>query len=276
MKNNNPEDIFYYNMSSYDQIEVKHFPKFYKSIENKENIEYTVAKIAANCYGNTDKAIKDPKKFCEMLIEKKHFSPFEFIRLAGISIEDSLRNNRNFSLKISQEYFKDNVFLFHVKIPIFIARQIMRHRGCSYMELSRRYVSGEKQEFEFYIPDHSLDDKDEFLLKKGINYIKEIYNNFSKKLPNELKRIIMPLNIMTEMYILFDKPTLLNFLLERLKKKTQKDTRQFANMIYGSAVEQIGSEKRLLKYLKYFEYEQETQQENLREFFKWVEKTETK
>lgn len=41
--------------------------------------------------------------------------------------------------------------VFKTKIPLFIARQFMRHR-CSWQELSRRYVSSTKSELEFYWP----------------------------------------------------------------------------------------------------------------------------
>lgn len=46
--------------------------------------------------------------------------------------------------------FEHCVVTLHLKVPIFIARQIQRHRTFSYSEVSRRYV---KDDLEFYWPD---------------------------------------------------------------------------------------------------------------------------
>ena len=45
--------------------------------------------------------------------------------------------------------FEHCVVTLHLKVPIFVARQIQRHRTFSYNEISRRYVDDEP---EFYIP----------------------------------------------------------------------------------------------------------------------------
>ena len=42
-----------------------------------------------------------------------------------------------------------NVLTFWIKVPLFVARQQMRHRTFSYNEISRRYTS---QDIEFYLP----------------------------------------------------------------------------------------------------------------------------
>src|SRR4051795_6528415 len=46
--------------------------------------------------------------------------------------------------------FEHNLFTFHVKCPIFVAREWMRHRIGSFNEWSGRYSELEP---EFYIPD---------------------------------------------------------------------------------------------------------------------------
>ena len=46
--------------------------------------------------------------------------------------------------------FEHQVASFRLKVPIFIARQIQRHRAFAYNEVSRRYV---KDDLEFYWPD---------------------------------------------------------------------------------------------------------------------------
>jgi thymidylate synthase (FAD) len=46
--------------------------------------------------------------------------------------------------------FEHQVASFRLKVPIFVARQIQRHRAFAYNEVSRRYV---KDDLEFYWPD---------------------------------------------------------------------------------------------------------------------------
>ncbi|MCX5782923.1 MAG: FAD-dependent thymidylate synthase, partial [Elusimicrobia bacterium] len=63
---------------------------------------------------------KKDKELLEYLVANKHFSPFEH-----------------------------SVFQFHIKCPIFVARQWMRHRIASYNEISARYT---KVKEEFFVP----------------------------------------------------------------------------------------------------------------------------
>jgi thymidylate synthase (FAD) len=45
---------------------------------------------------------------------------------------------------------------FMVEAPIFVARQWMRHRSFSYLEMSRRYTKGSKVEWEYYGDDYHV------------------------------------------------------------------------------------------------------------------------
>ena len=45
--------------------------------------------------------------------------------------------------------YEHNIATFHIKVPLFISKQHMRHRVFSYNEISRRYTS---QKIEFYLP----------------------------------------------------------------------------------------------------------------------------
>ena len=47
--------------------------------------------------------------------------------------------------------FEHNAFTFHVKAPLFVAREWMRHRIGSYNELSGRYKKFENP--DFYLPE---------------------------------------------------------------------------------------------------------------------------
>lgn len=66
----------------------------------------------------------------------------------GEQASDSIFFNSEDECKI----IKDNFFVFQSKIDLATARQFMRHRVV-WQELSRRYVSGSKVNFEFYISD---------------------------------------------------------------------------------------------------------------------------
>jgi thymidylate synthase (FAD) len=59
---------------------------------------------------------------------------------------DQFYNTDERDIALIKKHYK----VFKTKIPLFVARQYMRHR-VSWQELSRRYVSGNKQPFEFYL-----------------------------------------------------------------------------------------------------------------------------
>ena len=75
---------------------------------------------------------------------------------------------------------------FHIKAPIFVARQLVKHQvGLVWNEVSRRYVDDEP---EFYIPDEwrlkadnkkqgSSEETIKYNIQSSIQYIKETYNN---------------------------------------------------------------------------------------------------
>jgi len=46
--------------------------------------------------------------------------------------------------------FGHSYALFHIKAPIFVARQLVKHKFLRWSEVSRRYVDDEP---EFYVPD---------------------------------------------------------------------------------------------------------------------------
>jgi len=68
--------------------------------------------------------------------------------IADVGEDSDKYYNESFDeISIIRKHFK----VFKSKIDLATARQLMRHR-CSWQERSRRYVSGEKLPFEFYIP----------------------------------------------------------------------------------------------------------------------------
>ena len=157
------------------------------------------------------------KKLLEYLLANEHFTPFEH-----------------------------SVFQFHVKCPIFVARQWMRHRWGSYNEISSRYTEVKD---EFYMPEKfRIQDKSnrqgsiesgnlnqEFLLSEYKKAIKNSYQTYEKLLKEgvakEMARMVLPVSQYTEFYWTINARSLLNFLKLRMDSHAQKEIREYANSI---------------------------------------------
>ncbi|MDR0753164.1 MAG: FAD-dependent thymidylate synthase, partial [Holosporaceae bacterium] len=139
----------------------------------------------------------------------------------------------------------------HIKMPIFVARQWVRHRTASLNEYSARYSVMSK---EFYIPEISQLTKqsetnkqgksDEELDKNHADEIIEILQqscaDAHKKylhllddlsLTRELSRVILPLGVYTEMYWKIDLHNLMHFLKLRADSHAQYEIRCYADVI---------------------------------------------
>jgi thymidylate synthase (FAD) len=97
---------------------------------------------------------------------------------------------------------------FHIKAPVFVARQLVKHKFLRWNEISRRYVDNEP---EFYVPDtyrgRSLDKKQGSAGKvtvsdNGFNEIALTEYEYLLDLGvcPEQARIILPQSMMTEWY----------------------------------------------------------------------------
>ena len=99
---------------------------------------------------------------------------------------------------------------FHIKAPVFVARQLVKHQvGLVWNEVSRRYVDYEP---EFYIPEvwrkrasdkkqGSSEETTEYNLGSTLEFIKQTYENMLKAdIAPEMARMILPQNMMTEWY----------------------------------------------------------------------------
>ena len=130
---------------------------------------------------------------------------------------------------------------FHIKAPIFVARQLVKHQvGLVWNEVSRRYVDDEP---EFYIPKNwrlkadnkkqgSSDETIEYNIDGSIMFVKQTYDNLLKAgVAPEMARMVLPQNLYTEWYW---SGTLMAFARVcnlRCAKDTQWETRQIADMI---------------------------------------------
>jgi thymidylate synthase (FAD) len=142
--------------------------------------------------------------------------------------------------------FEHSVFKFHVKCPLFVARQWFRHRLASYNEISGRYT---EMEFEFCLPDRlrtqkALDYKYEDLEKnKNLQLKEQIQIHFKKSyelyqqlleegVAKEHARIVLPLALYTQFYWTVNARALMNFLSLRLDTHAQYEIRQYAEAIF--------------------------------------------
>ena len=134
--------------------------------------------------------------------------------------------------KIIKEYFK--VFLFKVDFPT--RSQMVRHR-VSWQELSRRYVSGSRVPFEYYVSDkmkfisiHKDDESDIHFDSDDFHRICEerYYQALEKGVkPQEARRVI-PQSAYTQIWGAFMPNQLDNYFKLRLDKHAQWEIQQTA------------------------------------------------
>lgn len=198
-------------------------------VESQEAREHAISVIASLSYGN--KEAKDPKKLWELLKRKCHNSIFEFIRGGGFGIKDSLRNSPETCAifefegykELERQISKSHYAIFRLTVPIFVARQIMRHR-MSYNEMSRRYVRDSKIPFE--IPYKNEQEKDFNKL-----CIKEYQRRLEEGQKPEQARACIPQGALTTFFMAGNDLEFYNFFKLRLANNTQKETREIAEQM---------------------------------------------
>ena len=132
---------------------------------------------------------------------------------------------------------------FHVKAPIFVARQLVKHKFLRWNEISRRYVDSEP---EFYVPDEwrgRSEDK-----KQGSDGVVEVgkigdisltnkvlYNSLlDRGVCPEQARMVLPQSTMTEWYWSGSLDAFADMCNLRCTGDTQYETRLVANQICDS------------------------------------------
>lgn len=137
----------------------------------------------------------------------------------------------------------------HIRAPIFVLRQLLRHRTASINEESGRYSEIREMFFSPALGDlapQSLDNKQgregEFPLhkQKAIRNVIEANNEYSyasykallaEDLARELARITLPLTAYSSLYWKVDLHNLLHFLTLRTDSHAQKEIRDYADAI---------------------------------------------
>ncbi len=156
--------------------------------------------------------------------------------IADVGSEESLKylNTSDEEIQIIRDNFK--VFLFNVDLPT--RAQMVRHR-VSWQELSRRYVSGKKQPFEFYISRKMVDVESTFwetddtrigtttedLIGACIAHYDAAIASGIK--PEEARRIL-PQAMMTTIWGAFQPSQLDNWFQLRLDAHAQREIRHVA------------------------------------------------
>jgi len=138
---------------------------------------------------------------------------------------------------------------FHVKAPVFVARQLVKHKFLRWNEISRRYVDTEP---EFHKPElrEAVTDKkqgsgypihnntlDGVIQQSGIEAAKQYKYLLKMGVCEEQARMVLPLNHMTEWYWSGSLDAFADMCNLRLKTDTQYETQLVAQQIDQNMLE---------------------------------------
>ena len=188
--------------------------------------EAAIVQAARVSYGKGTKTPSDDRGLIRYLMRHRHTTPLEMCELK-----------------------------LHVKLPVFVARQWIRHRTANVNEYSARYSILDR---EFYIPSpehlavQSTDNKQgrgevldadqaETVRRWLLHDANEAYDTYESmvdpegdiKLARELARMNLPTNVYTQWYWKIDLHNLLHFLSLRADPHAQYEIRVYADYILG-------------------------------------------
>jgi len=180
-----------------------------------------IVQAARVSYGTGTKTLRQDAGLIDYLLRNEHTSPFEQV-----------------------------VLTFHAKMPIFVARQWVRHRTARLNEISGRYSVMPDESYSPAPEDIAEQSKDN---KQGrsteavepsraeavLEIIRKVhecsYNGYkellNEEIARELARIVLPLSLYTEWYWQIDLHNLFRFLKLRLDDHAQREIRAYAKVI---------------------------------------------
>lgn len=172
------------------------------------------------------------------VLDKGHVELIDFLggdmaavraaRISYMSESDPQRDEKLIDLlmKLGHESpFEHIVFTFHIKAPIFVARQWMRHRIASINERSGRFTEFEE---EFYVPDTDRSPNANEM-RKAMDASFRVYKDLiSRGVKKEVARMVLPLSIYTEWYWTVNARSLMNFLNQRADSHAQYEIQKYA------------------------------------------------
>lgn len=181
-----------------------------------------IVQAARVSYGAGTKTVREDAALIDYLVRHKHTSPLEQV-----------------------------VLTFHLKMPIFVARQWIRHRTARLNEISGRYSV---MKDEFYLPEarevrrqslvnkqgRSQDDVPAELQERTLELLKAGQENafagyqelLDEDVARELARVNLPLSLYTEMYWQVDLHNLFHF----LKLRLDADHAQYEIRVYAEVL----------------------------------------
>ena len=217
---------------------------------SEESRVEAVATVASICYG---KPAKDAKKLVERLWSESGGLPssaFEFIRDGRApGIASSLRNDHELStyqddVEQSEEELvalhKENIAAFRIKVPIFVARQLMRHRQFSYQELSRRYTDDTRVPLDFWSPakEGEIETAVGNLFELAYALEERVYRLLLESdVRAEAARSVLGSGLCTEFWVMGDREAWGNYFTLRLDPHTQTEHREAARAMRDLLVE---------------------------------------
>lgn len=190
----------------------------------------SIVQAARVSYGKGTKKSNQDRGLIRYLMRHRHTTPFEMCEIK-----------------------------FHIKLPVFIARQWIRHRMANVNEYSARYSILDK---EFYIPQQvaeqskinnqgrgsiingqqgiedlniiktfSQDAYDKYTFLLNLDETGNILDENRKGIARELARMVLPMNYYTQWYWKIDLHNLLHFISLRADSHAQQEIRVYADKI---------------------------------------------
>ena len=186
-----------------------------------QTADSAIVQAARVSYGEGTKKISEDRGLIRYLLRHRHTTPLEMIE-----------------------------FKFHVVMPIFIARQWIRHRTANVNEYSARYSVVPDR---FYIPStdnikqQSTSNRqggdqpiDAVTANEFLDYLDNCHTQYTeyqklldKGVSRELARIGLPINAYTEWYWKCDLHNILHFLSLRMDSHAQQEIRDYANAMFA-------------------------------------------
>ena len=182
--------------------------------------DFAIVQSARVSYGQGTKQVNEDRGLVRYLMRHRHSTPFEMVE-----------------------------FKFHIAMPIFVARQWIRHRTANVNEYSARYSIVPDR---FYRPDVESVRKqsksnrqggdepievgtaEEFLgmLERAEGLYKDYLSLTEKGVARELARAALPVSVYTEWYWKCDLHNIFHFLSLRMDPHAQLEIQVFARAMY--------------------------------------------
>jgi len=153
--------------------------------------------------------------------------------------------------------FEHNAFRFHIRCPIFVAREWFRHRVGSFNEFSLRYA---KATDDFYVPEpedvrtqvgkpgaYTFEPVDPELAEQTRDELRAVYDAafetyerlVEQGVARELARCVLPVGAYTEFYWTINARSLMNFVSLRAAETAQREIRRYAEAVERFFAEQM-------------------------------------